>query len=279
MSAFIREFPDAEWYTCRIAGISAALRNIDAKTVKAANGTAGSSHAPVAQIVVGGSGMVCAGPWVFSGAVTTAANKHIRHEGLASTDYIRLGSGHSGISRSMTIPFLPCIPDTYLGSYATSSNNFSFSTRYPGGRSLIPIVPHDKSVLATARIQFKIPIVHAGLPEFPKFRVIRVDTSGNVEALHTSRSGSYKDEGFLDLPASVANVAAYEAANAWQWSNTYTTDQNNVVDLSKYAYFIDFFEEAGARAFTPRVDFVPGAGTQMLRGEMTCSSIASLSPQ
>jgi hypothetical protein len=279
MTAFIREFPDTDWYTCRVGGISTALRNMDAKTVKAMNGTAGSSHAPAAPIVIGGSGMVAAGLWAFSGVCTTGPGAHIVHGAGHAADYLRLGSGHPGVSRSMTIPCLPCVPDSYLGTYATAENNFSFNTRYPGGRNLIPLTPHDKSTLATARLLFKVRFAHAGLPEFPKFRIIRVDQSGNVEALHTSRSGSYKDEGFLDLPASVANVAAYEAGVAWQWSNTYTTDQNNVVDLAKYAYFIDFVEEDGARAFAPNVGLSAGAGTQVLRGEMTCSSISNLGPQ
>ena len=279
MTAFVRELADTDWYTCRVTGVVDALKGMDAKTVKAMNGTAGSSHAPAAAIVIGGSGMVAAGLWEFSGVCTTGPGKHIEHGAGHAADYLRLGASHPGISRSMSIPCLPCVPDTYLGAYATSENNFSFNTRYPGGRSLIPLTPHDKSTLATARLLFKVRYAHAGLPEFPKFRIIRVDQSGNVEALHTSRSGSYKDEGFLDLPASVANVAAYEAGVAWQWSNTYTTDQNNVVDLALYSYYIDFVEEDGARAFVPRVDFTPGAGTQVLRGEMTCSSIAHMGPQ
>lgn len=279
MTAFTRELTDEEWYTARAAAMSTVLRNIDAKTVKAANGTAGSNHAPAAAVIIGGAGMTCAGEWRFAGAATTSASKHVTLGGLATDDYIRLAAGHPGESRTMDQGVLPVVPSGYLYLFTPSANNFSLVTRYPGVRNLIPLQPHNRSTLATLRLRFHMRCVtHARLPVLPKFRVIRVDKSGNVEALHTARSGSYRDEGFLDL-VNPANVAAYEAAAAIQWSDTYTTDQNNVVDTSLYAYFVDFIEESGPDAFTPNVNLVNGAGTNIRRVEMVCNAITLLAPQ
>ncbi len=279
MASFNREFPDTDWYTFRIPGIATALRNIDRKTVLAANGKDGSYHEPSSPITVGGAGMVAAGLWSLAGPVTTDTNAHIVLGAGHSLDYLRILAGHTGASRSMSVPVLPTIPERYAFAYASASNNFAQIARFPGARSIIAITPHNRSTLTALRLRFKTTFAHAGLPEFPKFRVIRVSKSGVVQALHTSRSGAYRDDGFLDLPVSVANVAAYEAAGARQWSNTYVPDQFNVIDTSNYAYFVDFVEEDGAYAFTPNVTLVPGAGTDILRGEMTCASITLLAPQ
>jgi hypothetical protein len=279
MVAFSRELDDLQWYTARIPGISTVLRNIDAKTVKAGNGAAGSSHAVTGtQIVIGGQGMVCAGLWTLEGEIVTSASNHIRLGGGHSSDYVRLRAGHPGESRSMTVPILPVIPEYYLGAYASSVNNFSADMRAPGFRMLIAITPHDRSTLADLRLMFKINFAHAALPSVPKFRVVRVDRDGNVQALHTARSGSYKDDGYLDLPTNSSNVANYENGAAYQWSNLYEPDQFNTVDLANYAYYVDVIEESGTNAYTPDVTLT-GRGTNILRGEMTCEGITLLAPQ
>lgn len=280
MVAFSRELDDLQWYACRKPGISTALRNMDAKTVKAGNGAAGSTHMVAgSQIVIGGQGMVCAGLWSFDGEILTAANKHITHDGTSTADYIRLRPGHPGASRSMTIQVLPTIPDGYQYSYATPANNFSQVSRFPGTRILFELQPHNGSTLTSLRLMFKTTYSHTNLPNAPKFRVVRVDRSGNVQALHTARSGNYKDDGYRDLPSNFTSVANYEAAGAFQWGNAFVPDQYNVIDVASYAYFVDFVEESGANAFVPDVTLNPGRGTVILRGEMTCASISHMGPQ
>lgn len=179
----------------------------------------------------------------------------------------------------MSVAALPVIPKTYQFAYASGANNFGQIARFPGTRSLIPITPHDRSTITGLRLRFRTTFSHVGLPNFPKFRIVRVSKTGVVQAMHTARSGAYKDDGFLDLPTSVANVAAYQNSGNHQWSSLYEPNQFNVVDVSSYAYFVDFIEESGVYAFTPNVTLNPGAGTEILRGEMTCASILNLAPQ
>lgn len=278
MPAFTRELTDAEWYTARSAGIATVLRNIDEKTTKAGNGTAGSTHTPGAAIVIGGAGMQCVATWNFNGAWTTSAGKHITLGGGASDDYLRLGVAHPGISRSIVVPVQPISPSAYFWAYSPTTDFFMCAFRFPGTRVLIPLTPHDRSTLASGRIYFKVTFTHVRLPVLPKFRIIRVDKSGNVEPLHVPRSGSYMDDGFLEV-AAPANLAAYENGAALQWSQTYTTDQNNVVDLSTYAYFIEFVEESGPDAFTPDLGTSTGQSTDLKRAEITCNAISLLAPQ
>jgi len=278
MVAFLRELTDTDWHPLRVTGVVTALKNMDAKTVKAANGAAGSTHAPVAQITIGGSGVVIAGTWNLSGAIVTSAGKRIQHGGGSANDYLRLGAGHPVTSRSLTTPASPSAPDGFLYAYASAGNNFATTSRFRGTRVMFPLSPHDRSTLESARMRFSIRSSHANLPSMPKFRIVRVDMNGNAVALHTSRSGNYKDDGFLDISTATTG-ATYYAAGAEQWSPTYSTNQNNVVDLSKYAYFADFVEESGDNAFTPNVTLANGAGTLVYRFEMTCSGISTMAPQ
>lgn len=280
MAAFTRELPDSGWYTCRIPGIAAALRNMDEKTTLAANGAAGSTHAPAAKIFVDGAGMVCAGLWLMAGDfVRESSPAALRHGAGHANDYVRLLVGHPGASRSLATSMQPIVSEIYLGEYTTSDNNLSVNARYPGVRAMFPIVPHDRSTITSLRLRFKVTSAHANLPALPRFRLVRVDEAGNVEPLHTPRSGAYRDDGFLDLPTNATTASNYVAGNAFQWSNLYETDRLNVVDLSRYAYFVDFIEESGPQAFTPNVNLTTGAGTQLVRGDMSCTLITSLAPQ
>lgn len=280
MTAFVRELADTDWYTCRVTGVVDALKGMDAKTVKAMNGTAGSSHAPAAAIVIGGSGMVAAGLWEFSGVCTTGPGKHIELGAGHAADYLRLGASHVGAYRSIRVRLLPSAADGYGYVYAPLGDPTYLTTRFPGTRFLIPLTPHDGSVLETVGIYFAINYVaRPRVPNVPKYRVIRVDSSGNVEALHTSRSGLYVDDGFLPLPPNISTVLDYDNAGVPYPGNTYTTNQNNVVDLAKYAYFVDFIEEDGDSQFTPDVTATNGAGTVIQGVNMACSAISNMRPQ
>ena len=284
MTAFVRELADTDWYTCRVTGVVDALKGMDAKTVKAANGTAGSSHAPPAdQIVIGGKGMICAGAWVHSGTITTAPGAHIQHAGKAANDYLRLNSSsHPGRTRDMHAKAKPAASDSYRHSYSPRSAASVVTTRFPGTRLLLPLMPHDKSLILSVKLKFKLGSVgRALLPKVPVFRVVRVDTSGNVQALHTARSGSYLDDAFLPVPFDTSSVAAYQNGGAEQTSNTYSPDQYATVDLAKYAYFVDFIEETGpaTSVFTPNTSNANGVGTIISRIEIGCGSITHMGPQ
>jgi len=280
MTAFVRELADTDWHTCRIAGVEDALKGMDAKTVKAMNGTAGSSHAPASPIVVGGSGMVAAGLWAFSGVCTTGPGKHIELGAGHAADYLRLGASHPGISRNFRVRLLPAASEAYGYTYAPAGDPTYVTSRFPGTRYLIPLSPHHGSVLDNITVYFAIKYVgRPRVPNVPKYRVIRVDQSGNVEALHTSRSGLYVDDGFLPLPQNISSVVDYDNAGVPDVGNIYTTNQNNVVDLAKYAYFFDFVEEDGDSQFTPDVTATNGAGTVIQGINMVCSSIPHLGPQ
>jgi hypothetical protein len=131
---------------------------------------------------------------------------------------------------------------------------------------------HDRATIDTVKVRWEVEYGHASLPGLlPKFRVIRVDTDGNIEALRPN-SGLILD-GFIVLPASYANVAAYEASNNPQTSATYTCTQNNVVDLSTYEYLVEIVDEGSSNAF-PDLQ-----GNRFHWIESNLTNILSLAPQ
>lgn len=104
---------------------------------------------------------------------------------------------------------------------------------------------HDGSTISSIVFYFKIATGHGGLPAvFPKVSVARVDLTvgtGGVTLNSTDAGGG--------LAVSAAgSVVAYEAGGAIQ-SFTYTCDQNNVVDRSKYVYLVTLVaDENGANS-------------------------------
>ena len=283
MTSFTREFPDTDWYLCRIPGIATALRNIDRKTVLAANGDGGSSHTvgPSA-VFIGGAGMACAGPWTLDGSVVTGAGAHIRLGSGHVNDYIRLRTGHSGADRTTRIRVNPTAPEAFGYAVPPLSNATAIQARYQGGRLLIPFFPHDRSTLAEIMLTFSVSTTgRTSFPNFAKFRVVRVDMNGIVQALHTSRDGTYRDDGFLDVPADTSSIAAFENGGATQSSNVYVPNQYAFVEIDKYAYFVDFIEESSAAltgaSFATAIGTSYGTAIRAVR--MRCNQITNLRHQ
>lgn len=283
MTAFTREFPDTDWYTCRIPGIATALRNIDRKTVLAANGKDGSSHtAGPSAIFVNGAGMSAAGPWTLDGTLVTSAGSHIRHGAGHVNDYIRLRAGHPDSDRTVRVRVHPTAPEAFGYAVPALNNATAIQARYQGGRFLIPFFPHDRANLAEVMLTFSVSTTgRTAFPNFAKFRVIRVDMNGIVQPLHTPRDATYRDEGFLDVPADTSSIAAFENGGATQSSNVYETNQFSFVELEKYAYFVDFIEESSAAASGASFSTVVGTsyGTVIRAVRVRCNQITSLRPQ
>lgn len=103
--------------------------------------------------------------------------------------------------------------------------------------SLDPVLV-DGATLTLVRLRWKANPSHAALPLLmPKYGVARVDTSQNVTALLSTGSG-------LAVDAS----ATFGAYNVEHW-NTFTPDQNNVVDKTTYGYFLALFNEGHTNSF------------------------------
>jgi hypothetical protein len=281
MTAFTRELDDLQWYPCRKPGISTALRNMDAKTVKAGNGAAGSTHtvAGLPITIAGAQGMVCAGLWSFDGEVRTGAGSHVRHDGLNVADYITLRTGtHSGTSRTLRFKPVYNAPLQWLDSFPSINNSAFAVLREPGSRILLPFDPHDGSTITSVTLTYNLGTTgRATLPSVPKFRVIRVGKDGVAQALHTPRNGNYLDDGYRYVPPDTSSIAAYENAGAAQASNSYVPDQYSVVDRSLYAYFVDFVEESGTGSFSPDISNAPSTNIRVIN--VTCAQISTMRPQ
>lgn len=280
MPNFTRELADEAWYIGRRPGVSGAVRNMDEKSTMAANGHGGSTHAPTAPITVIGKGFGCAGVWTFEGAFTTGAGLYIEHGAQHAGDFLRLDVvNHPGRNRQQFARPMPCVVDSVGGTLATDNDPTHVTTRFPGAQVLFPIEPHDGSTFQSCRLSFRIPQTvrsPSNVPNVPKFRVVRVDMNGNVEALHTARSGAYLDDGYLPVPVLYETLADYHNGGASQLSAIYDADQNDLIDRSKYAYFVDFVEESGSGQFVPDVTLSAGNGTVVQSIEVYVDTIRDM---
>lgn len=263
-----RRLTDAGTVIGTSADLADAFRDIDETTTKALNGADGGTFSAASTITIGGAGIQLACPVDMNGAVIYATSTYpLTHGAIGNEDdYIRLASGHAQtvrIARNRLWP-LACANFNWVNA---SNNDGSVSVRYPGTRFMSRLRVHNRATISTVKVKFETN-AHAALPAIlPKFRAIRVDQNGTIEALRPS-TGLVLD-GFITMPTSYANLAAYEAGNAPQISATYTCTQNNVVDVSQYEYLIEIIDEDGANAIGSIFHF----------SEVYMTGITSLAPQ
>lgn len=250
MAHFDRELTDVEWATVPLT--KEVVRALDATSVKVLNGDGGGQWAPSSPIVIGGAGLTALGSVAITGGggITTSAGKHITHGRLDDLDYITLAAGHALKSRSV-----PCNVGPVGGNYAQvlsddGSPTQGISTRRPGVRFLsAPLRVHNRGTIASVDLVWMVVFGHAAIPaNRPRFRVLRVDTSGTVLPLRVASDTDA--DGFILLGSS-ASLAAYEASAAAQVA-TYTVTETALatVDTSRFSYHAEIVEESGADAFT-----------------------------
>jgi hypothetical protein len=76
----------------------------------------------------------------------------------------------------------------------------------------------------------------------PRLRLIRVDREGKIESLR-AQSDTVDADGYSAFPVVTSGSAWYADGVAQTWS--FTTDQNNVIDVSTYVYYLQLIEEVG----------------------------------
>jgi hypothetical protein len=260
------------------------MNSLDVTLAKALNGDGGGSWTPAASIIIGGAGMWFGGPVVLSNAagVLTSTNKHIV---LGTNDYIYLGAGHSGATRTIDtqLESLPtqgttAADGTYFSPLGRIGNVggtvFTANPVQPNGtRFLSPINVHHGATLTGATLTFRVNDAHAaGVPDsLIAFRVLAVDVNGNVLTLSsTAVAGTDGSVAFTPRPA---NGAAWNAAGAAQ-TVACTCDQNNVIDVTQYSYWVEVFDEMGTNAYQAAL-----LGNTFLSLACTFTNITDMRPQ
>jgi len=218
------------------------------------NGDAGNgTWSPAKQIVIGGAGMWCAGPWTFGAPYLMALCTSAFPLTFGDNDYTLLGSGHATASRDLVTA---CNLGTdisgavsggiavMMSDFASGGGaiNFAGSPFRGGGRLLVPLRVHHGATFQYVRFYFNIITGHAGIPAIlPFFRAYAVDILGNVAPLNTSTG--QVGGGFMSL-GTPANVTTYENTAEF----LYPTDAGTVVDCTRFTYFAEIVDEGGANA-------------------------------
>jgi hypothetical protein len=118
-----------------------------------------------------------------------------------------------------------------------------------GARFWTPIRVHDTSTIQYVRLSFRVtkPRAAEPAPEFAtRFRVVRVDANGVIEALRAHDSTT-DHEGFQS-PRPVDGTAWY--ATGVTQTMDYTPTRFADVDVAKYIYLAEIIEEDGANGGT-----------------------------
>lgn len=250
MAHFTRTLPDATWINGYTA-TGANLDSLDGKTVKAINGDGGGAWAPAAAITIGGEGirMVGATLNLLTGAsvVLPAAGKKIR---FGNNDFFK-----KSYAQSHMIALSDAIhQQDQRGQWRISTllSDSGLQSMQAGVKLRQQIRVHDGSTIYLARFYYRIYATHVSIPsQLPQFRVFRVGMTG-VEEPMASGAG-IGPAGWVTL-TTPANVAAYNAGSGGGGSAVqsfdYTVSINNVVDISKYRYYVEIIEESGSGAWT-----------------------------
>lgn len=233
---------------------AAELAQMDASLASLVNGVDGGCWSPSSQIVISGSGLQLTGPFFASrGGSLTAANAG----GFACQDgdYPLLGPTHTGRNRTIVyecitgegFPMRPawrarwkdCGMQSIAQSIDQSDGNGPQTTRL-----WVPIRCHTGATLSSAILRFRVGFTHTQMPtQGPSARVLRIDASGNIVTLSSSATGADANGYFYaTLPGTVG---------LWTGNQTIslTCDQNNVVDISQYTYYVEIVEEQGLTGY------------------------------
>lgn len=257
MAHLLRIIPDSSLVRGYLV-TGANVKDIDQNTFLSINGDAGGTWAPSAHLVISGQGVAVAGPWRMNGANVTASSPFTFAKGTAD-DYWQLPVGHTNRTYTVYTYFLEsftAVP-TDIAESVTSSffvpsgigdsgvNTFKASV---GVRFATPINVYNGGTITTVLFNFRVNESH--LPQnLPRFRVVAQDAAGVLYPLRAADTALTDVDGFVTYNPSPATAAAWYASGANQ-RFTYTCNQNQVIDTSKYVYYIEIIEESGTNSFS-----------------------------
>ena len=241
------------------------FETLEQRVASAINGDDGSAHAPTSTITITGGALVpllvlgpvvanrAAGQIVANCTATTGGDATIQ---LQDGDWVELEEGNPFATHVVAnetacgrgIPSYHWVtrPDGALQAYGPGYD-LDDGNGAQVARAYVPVRAHDASTLAQVTVYFRVGAAHATVPTTPPaIRVLRQDQNGNCVALTSTAAGADSD-GYVTMPKPSSGAVWY-ASGASQ-SFTVPCDQNNAVDVSQYAYFVELVEEQGLTGF------------------------------
>jgi hypothetical protein len=244
MAAFTRTQADGTWIT-GYAILPADIADLERKAFHGINGDLGGSYTPTAELFVQGNSVVVTGPTevrqegVITGGVT-----------LVGDIYEKFAEGH--VNRSRTI-WQACTAFAVVGPRPWAALNsldpvgiqfvasgITTSTELVIPEFTMEMRVHDGATLSSVRVRLRVPTPHGHVPTtMPRIRIGRLKYDGSVSYLKDTPFG----DGFTELPRAASGAAWYNNGEVQEFD--IVCDQNNVIDVSQYSYFINVVEAVG----------------------------------
>jgi hypothetical protein len=257
MAHLVRTQPDSVWVRGYLT-LGTDLKAIDQNTFVAINGDAGGSWTPAANLVVGGAGMICAGPWQLSGVATTIDTDAVTAPltfGKGTADDVFAVASTSYTLTQVLIEAYPLITEQAAVRFSSFNGapgigaalNAGIYTAVKGARFLVPLRTYGNAMLQTATLHFTVGESHAAVPQtLPLMRIIALDTSGNQLPLR-ALDASTDANGFQAIGAPATGSTWFNAGVDQTF--VYTCNQNQRIDVSKYTYWLEIIDESGSGAW------------------------------
>lgn len=265
MAHFVRTQADGTWVNGYVP-VRSDFESLDLKQFLSINGDRGGTWSPQSNIVFGGSGLVVTGPLVVfgsSGRLNSAVNLFgdfpllgATHKGRTRTIVQSLSDAQHGVDPVPAGATLDTLPNLLLRNGhsvqfactdVTDQQNLQgpVTTASHYSPSLVQeIRVVDGSTLSQVEFRFRVATPRKSPPgATPRFRVFRVKFGdGSIDVLQSVVLGA-DDSGYAS-PALPSSGAAWYAGGQAQ-GFVYKCDQNNIVDRSRYAYYVEIIEESG----------------------------------
>lgn len=240
MSTIARIWTDAELVTGLIPQ-GADFLALDNDTTAAINGDEGGTWAPSAPIIIGGdAGFIFASVSTIGsgGPISNSSTQPIQFGKLTEDDVFAFGiNGGNPLTRTLTQTLSIALAQ-YDDQIASPSGNAA--VWQSGARFLFPAPAYHEATIVSMSINVGV-CTHASLPTaMPRFRLIAIDQFGN-QLLLRAPDTTTDANGYTVIPTPASGSAWHNGGTPQTF--TFTCDQNNVVDLSQYAYFFDVIEE------------------------------------
>jgi hypothetical protein len=239
-------------WTCysTIAVLVAELQTLDANLTAAINAVDGSTHQPSSAIVIGGDGLSVTGLTTIArgGTLTGTVTNDIAFN---NDDFPTYVTPHVGQTRTF---MQPCVQGRGVDNFTwrcrfSDCGMQSISPQYDLSDGLglrvsrfwVPIRANDQSTLTSVTVNFRVGFAHTTLPAtMPSVRVIQVNASGQAVPLTSSVAGGDVN-GRVSVPTP-GDASVWSPASGAQ-QLVITCDQNNVIDLTQFAYYVEIVEE------------------------------------
>ena len=263
------------------------LATLETNLAAGINGVDGSTHAPVAPIVLAGvDGLKLSGPAVIArgGRMTTTSDPSAATSPTitcSDNDWPVIDISNSYSARKLVVPLTNArgeVPFTWTVRRETAalqaySPMFQFGTTdaMRASRAYVPMRAHDGATLTSLSVSFRVGAPHTALPTLmPSVRVLQIDTNGNP-AVMTSLAAGADVNGYVYMP---------KPSSAAAWTNNLLTqtlvvpcDQNNAIDVGRYGYVVELVDEQGLTGYPWALNYV--GGNQVLTSSLGTNTTLS----